>query len=314
MLNKNSFLHSALLLFICSLSASATIEEESYDRNEVIQILFHAEEHRALFIDEMSKTPKEKLVLFTLGPGGRSEFEDAVKMQKVPKYFLNLTEEFPSISAKIFAIDPTFSSNCNAPEYAFLYENGWEFVSNRDGYPNQPMRFIKNNVEIVFFKFVIPDRYSKELFKAVTNYSSSVLDSGGCLFIAHHGSAFGVFQIFTDAYNLLQKKHPQANNLLMYICCANVPPWSNPKVYHNVSYKKEELDTLYDKLNPFFQMWMPKSEEWEQLSWEQQRQILEEYQEEYSPSYQVYYDLRDLNPRVDASEGTFHLQLSEPIR
>lgn len=296
----------AILLIKCSVYASEISEQD------LILSLFYAEKHRCLFLDEINEAPKEKLVLFTLGPGGGNfygQYLDAMKMQKVPNYFLNLAEAFPSTSAKIYAIDPSFSIDCTAPEYAFLYEDGWELVTNLTDIPQAPIRFVKGNTEIVFFKFIIPDRYEGELSKAVAHYTSSVLDSGGCVFMGHHGSAFGVFPVFANAYSLMQKQHKRANNFLMYICAGNAPPWSSPKVYHNIPYQRDELNMSYEKLTPFFEMWIPypKGEEWEQLSWKQQQHILEEYQEGFNPSYQVYHDLSSLDVNVDIIDGNFHI-------
>lgn len=312
-LKRLSSISGILLLFICSISASESSAHEN-DPDFLTHSLLVAEEHRTLFIDEMSEVPKESLVLFTVGPGGGDfygQYVESIKMQKVPSYFLSIAETNPSISAKIFAIDPSFSLDCNAPEYTFLYENGWELVTQPIDFPSSPLRFIKDNIEIVFFKFVIPDKYTGELSNVLVKYTTSILDSGGCVFMGHHGSAFGGFSVFTNVYNLLQKEHMQANNIIMYICSGNRPPWSNPKVYHNVPYDPEELDTSYDRLAPFFEKWIPKSDEWDPLSWEQQRNILEEYDEGFIPRYKVYHDLGNLDVTLENSDGNFRLQLSQ---
>ena len=84
-----------------------------------------------MFIDEINETPNEKLVLFTLGPGNGKLYAENVKMQKLPDYFLQLAKDYPDCSAKVFAIDPSFSLDSNAPEYAFLYDNDWEVSKKR---------------------------------------------------------------------------------------------------------------------------------------------------------------------------------------
>ncbi len=325
-----SKIFSCILLFMISFSYKAdatnyeTIEElvdDAVDEELVTQFdyLILAELHRELFIDEISKIPNEKFVLFTLAPGNGIQYRDAVKMQKLPDYFVQLTKDFPACSAKIFAIDPSFSLDSNAPEYAFLYDNDWEVVKKEYDYaPDgqyQPVRFAKENIEIVFFKFVIPDRYSQELSENLLKFTSHVLEHGGCVFMGHHGAAFGGFSIFSDAYNALLENHPRANNILMYICSGNESPHSNPKVYHNVPYHREELNTLYELMRPWFTLWTPspKCLEWERLSWENQLEILDEYLEGFTPSYQLYYDLSSFNVYVDVKpdgpDGTFNLNM-----
>lgn len=306
---KRVFLLSTLI--VCSINASEPAEEV-YDPAFLTHALFIAEEHRSQFIDEIREVPNEKLVLFTLGPGGGNhygQYSEAIKMQKVPVYFIALAEAFPSISAKIFAIDPSFTLDTKASEYAFLYENGWELAIEPEDYPRQPPRFTKGNIEIVFYKFVIPDSYAGEMLKSVTDYASSVLDSGGCVFMGHHASAFGVLPVFSEVYNKLQSQ-PNKNNLLMYVCSGDTPPWSSPKVYHNIPYSSGELKTLYSKLCPLFESWMPNGK-WDELSWEQQLKIMADYQEGFSPSYQEYDDLKCLDAKAEIIDGNFHLQLSE---
>lgn len=268
--------------------------------------LFLGETHREIFLDEIGQSPKEKLVLFTLGTGIGDQFAEAVKMQKLPNYFLQLADARPSCSAKIFAIDPCFSLDSNAPEYAFLNDNGWTIVKKEYHklHPDsQPPRFTKGNIEIVFFKFVIPDKYARDFAEILMNYTSTLLDHGGCVFMGHHGSAYGVWPIFTGIFNALQESHARANNLLMYVCCAETPPWSNVKVYHHVPYDSKELSTLYEMMDPWYKTWMyyPKSQEWEQLSWKEQQAILDEYLEGFTPSYQLFYDLSSLEVQVDST-------------
>ena len=129
--------------------------------------------------------------------------------------------------------------------------------------------------------------------------------------MGHHGSAFGIFTPFTEVYNKLQDRCMGANNLIMYICCGDGPPWSSLKLYHHVPYDSEEMHTLYSKLRPFFKKWIPSDMGWDQLSREQQQDILNDYLEGFTPSYQVFDDLGSFDANLDFVDGKFHLRLSE---
>lgn len=96
MLKRLMSMAAILLLIICSICASETVSQE-IDPDFLTHSLLIADMHRTLFLDEISEVPKERLVLFTLGPGGGGfygQYAEAIKMQKVPTYFFNLAEGF----------------------------------------------------------------------------------------------------------------------------------------------------------------------------------------------------------------------------
>jgi hypothetical protein len=173
----------------------------------------------------------EQLVLFSLAPGNNDQFARSCEEQKLPHYFQKIADQYPDIKAKIIAIDPCFSQDPAAPEYAFLKD--WE---------NEGLVFRKNNIEIEFFPEYIPK--NDEIYsQRVEKYITKIIENGGTVFIGHHMKAYETFEPFRTAYNNLNQ-----NNVQMYICCADLAPYSSPTVFYQTMCCEDELKIFFNTI------------------------------------------------------------------
>ncbi|WP_068469187.1 hypothetical protein [Candidatus Protochlamydia phocaeensis] len=137
------------------------------------------------------------------------------------------------------------------------------------------MNFRKDNISIHYFNEYIPESPDDGYTKRVENYLLKILENGGIVFIGHHGQAYYAFEPFRAAYN-----HLNCANIQMYICCADVPPYSTPKIYFNNPCSNQELDEFFEFIYPHIR------EFWELIDdWEVEDKV--KYKDEIEPAYQL---------------------------
>lgn len=250
--------------------------------------LIRTQIHKEFFVEELAQPSEENLVLFTLGPGGVPE-------QTLPPYFLRLASDLPGCRAKIFVLDQVSLPRNDHPKFKFLYDGGWEEVKKRD--PYSPVRFVKGNVEIIFFKFTIPED-SSDFEQVLEKYIVKILDRGGCLFAGHHGTAYWAFAPFANVYNKTLATHSKGNNYQMYLSCGA----TNTKVYDKTPYSKEEADKEFSLMSDWHAWRLsPEGEGWDGLTWEEQQVIIETYLKGFEPSYKICRDLSHLDYKLKST-------------
>jgi hypothetical protein len=235
----------------------------------------------------------ERLVLLSLAPGIGDQFPENCEEQMLPSYFQDIASNYPDSKAKIIAIDPRLSHDPASPEYAFLKD--WE----HDG-----VTFRKDNIEIECFSEYIPENANEEYTRRVENYLSRILENGGVVFIGHHGQAYYAFEPFRIAYNNLN-----CDNVQMYICCGDSPPFSTPKVYGNNPCSNVELDEFYEIILPHFRKFLSLYTEGNR---EACHQLLNSIIQNVDTSFIFYRDMVDLPYKViRTSDGSLRMMIAE---
>jgi hypothetical protein len=217
----------------------------------------------------------EKLVLFTLAPGIGDQFPASCQEQMLPSYFHRLACQFPNINAKVIAIDVCLSEDPKSSEYTFLSE--WQ---------NKGVTFRKDNIEIQCYKELIPHDEESEYGKRVEDYIEKVLAAGGVVFIGHHAQAYYAFEPFRIAYNKFK-----GDNLQMYICYADFPPWSAPKVYFNKPCSNDELEEIYQIMRRYIEFFFDFADKGDR---EAAYQLLQSIINRLDLNFIFYRDMSDL--------------------